>query len=89
MARSATAHAALDPETLQGAIKLRAHALDIPLSALAKCAGLKPSSIRARLSISRGKRALQPWQVTKIAQALELEPPVLHRLAARHEGWQV
>jgi len=89
MARSAAQHAALDRNTLLGAIKLRAHELDIPLTDLAAIVGLKPDSIRARLSISRGKRALQPWQVTRIAQALRMDPRDLHRLAAQHEGWQV
>lgn len=89
MARSAAAHAALKANTLHGAIKLRAHELNMPLTALAAACGLKPNSIRARLSISRGKRALQPWQVTRIAHALHVDPRELHRLAARHEGWQV
>lgn len=78
-----------DPTTLAGAIKLRAWDCGIPLTRLAPLVGMKPDSLRQRLSKTRGKRALQPWQVTKLARALGLEEAALHRLAAKHEGWKV
>lgn len=89
MARSASAHASLEPTTFHGAVKLRAHERDVSLAALGEFIGLKPDSVRARLCISRGKRALQPWQVTRIAEVLDMDVVELHRLAARHEGWRV
>lgn len=78
-----------DPTTLAGAIKLRAWDCGIPLTRLAPLVGMKPDSLRQRLSKTRGKRALQPWQVSKLARALGLEEADLHRLAAKHEGWKV
>lgn len=78
-----------DPKTLAGAIKLRAWDLGIPLTKLAPVAGMRPDSLRQRLSKCRGKRALQPWQVTAIASALKLDEGHLHALAAAHEGWKV
>lgn len=78
-----------DPGTLAGAIKLRAWDIGVTLTRLAPQVGMKPDSLRQRLSKARGKRALQPWQVTKLARALGLEEAALHRLAAKHEGWKV
>lgn len=78
-----------DPETFAGKVKLVAWQKDITLTSLAKVVGMKPDSIRARLSKSRGKRALQPAQVTALANALGIDKGELHRLAARHEGWDV
>lgn len=78
-----------DPATLSGAIKLRAWDLGIPLSNLAATVGMKPDSLRQRLSKCRGKRALQPWQVTALAMALQMDESHLHALAAAHEGWKV
>ncbi|MFC4727109.1 hypothetical protein [Coralloluteibacterium thermophilus] len=89
MARSRIQHAQLTPDTLAGAIKLRAEAADITLGELARVAGMRPNSLRARLSISRGKRALQPWQCSQIAKALSMDEQELHRLAAKQEGWKV
>ena len=81
---------ALPPkDTLAGAIKWAASAQGVMLKDLAAHAGLKPDSLRQRISITRGKRALQPWQVSKIAAALKLDEKELHRLAAQHEGWKV
>ncbi len=80
---------AYDPETLSGAIKLRAWDLGIPLTKLAPYVGMRPDSLRQRLSKTRGKRALQPWQVTVLARKLSLPEQELHRLAAKHEGWKV
>lgn len=78
-----------DPNTLAGAIKLRAWDMDISLTALSTVVGMRPDSLRQRLSKTRGKRALQPWQVTKLARALGLDEAHLHRLGARQEGWKV
>ncbi len=78
-----------DPKTLAGAIKLRAWDKNVYLTHLAPQVGLRPDSLRARLSKSRGKRALQPWQVSKLAAALDMDETELHRLAAQHEGWKV
>lgn len=89
MARSKTLHAALTKSTLAGRVKLRCEELNITLTQLAPIAGMKPNTIRARLSKSRGKRALQPWQVTAIAKALGLTEQELHRLGAQQEGWKV
>lgn len=79
----------LDTSTLAGAIKARCWDRDLTLGELAPRVGLKPGTLRARLSKCRGKRALQPWQVTAIAEVLEMEPADLHRLGARQEGWIV
>ena len=79
----------MDGSTLAGAIKLAAHAKGVSLASLGAVAGLKPDSVRARLSKSRGKRSLQPWQVTALARHLGLDEKHLHLLAARHEGWNV
>lgn len=89
MARSKTLHDALRPDTLAGAIKLRCEERGITLAQLAPFAGLRPDSLRARLCKSRGKRALQPWQVSNIAQRLGVPAEHLHQLAAQHEGWQI
>lgn len=70
-------------------VKLAAWQKDVTLTALAKAVGMKPDTIRARLSKSRGKRSLQPHQVTAIANHLGIDRQLLHRLAARHEGWDV
>jgi hypothetical protein len=78
-----------DPETLSGAIKLRAWECGVPLTKLAPLTGMRPDSLRQRLSKRRGKRALQPWQVTALAEALGLDETRLHRLAAKQEGWKV
>lgn len=75
-----------DPNTLSGAIKLRAWDLGLPLTRLAPLVGMKPDSLRQRLSITRGKRALQPWQVTALAKRLSMDEKKLHMLAAKHEG---
>ncbi|MGH8073672.1 MAG: helix-turn-helix domain-containing protein [Lysobacter sp.] len=89
MARSKAMHAALTGDTLAGRVKLRCEELNITLGELAPIAGMKPNTIRARLSKSRGKRALQPWQVTAIAKHLGLSNEKLHRLGAQQEGWKV
>ncbi|RRU17864.1 hypothetical protein EGJ34_06940 [Stenotrophomonas sp. 278] len=78
-----------DPTTLSGAIKLRAWDIGVPLTKLAPIVGMRPDSLRQRLSKTRGKRSLQPWQVTAIAKALGLDEKDLHTLAARHEGWKL
>lgn len=78
-----------NPDTLDGAIKLRAWDLNIPLTTLSPLVGMQPDSLRQRLSKTRGKRALQPWQVTRLARALGISETHLHRLGARHEGWKV
>lgn len=81
---------ALPPrDTLAGAIKWAASAQGIQLKALAPLVGMKPNSLRQRLSLTRGKRALQPWQVSAIARALRIDEAELHTIAARHEGWKV
>lgn len=79
----------LNPDTLAGAIKLRAWEQNKTLIELAPWVGMKPDSLRQRLSITRGKRALQPWQVSALAAALDMDATQLHRLAARHEGWKI
>jgi hypothetical protein len=78
-----------DPKTLAGAIKLRAWDIGVPLTALAPVVGMRPDSLRQRLSKARGKRALQPWQVSALAKALSMDERQLHALAAAHEGWKV
>ena len=78
-----------DPNTLAGAIKLRAWDRNVTLTSLAPLVGMKPNSLRQRLSKCRGKRALQPWQVTRLAQALDMDEQHLHALAAQHEGWKI
>lgn len=78
-----------DPATFAGRVKLAAWEKGITLTSLGKAVGLKPDSIRARLSIARGKRSLQPAQVTALAKALGINQRELHQLAARHEGWDV
>ncbi len=78
-----------DPETLAGAIKLRAWDLNIPLTALSPLVGMRPDSLRQRLSKTRGKRALEPWQVTRLAEALGLSEQRLHQLGAQHEAWKI
>ncbi len=78
-----------DPKTLSGRIKLRAWELDLPLTVLSKRLGLRPDTLRARLSASRGKRAMQPHQITRIAEILGIPEQELHQMAARHEGWKV
>lgn len=78
-----------DPETFAGMVKLSAWKKNVTLTSLGKVIGLKGDSIRARLSKSRGKRSLQPHQVTAIADHLGIDRQLLHRLAARHEGWDV
>ncbi|MHC1668143.1 hypothetical protein ACODUO_03185 [Stenotrophomonas maltophilia] len=78
-----------DPNTLSGAIKLRAWDLGLPLTKLAPLVGMKPDSLRQRLSKTRGKRALQPWQVTALAKRLAMDEKRLHTLAARYEGWNL
>lgn len=80
---------AYDPNTLSGAIKLRAWDLGVPLTRLAPLVGMKPDSLRQRLSKTRGKRALQPWQVTALAHRLSMDEKQLHLLAAKHEGWKL
>ncbi|WP_182656655.1 hypothetical protein [Stenotrophomonas lacuserhaii] len=80
---------AYDPNTLSGAIKLRAWDLGLPLTRLAPLVGMKPDSLRQRLSKTRGKRALQPWQVSVIAKRLSMDEKQLHVLAAKHEGWKL
>lgn len=70
-------------------VKLVAWQKNITLAALANAVGMKPNTIRPRLSKSRGKRAMQPHQVTAIADHLGIDRQLLHRLAARHEGWDV
>lgn len=82
-------HHGYDPATFAGKIKHAAWEKGVTLTSLAPVVGMKPDSIRARLSISRGKRALQPAQVTAIAKHLGIDRNELHRLAARHEGWDV
>jgi hypothetical protein len=89
MARSKVMHAALRPDTFAGAVKLRCDELNITLTQLAPVCGVKPDTIRARLSKSRGKRSLQPHQVTRIAAFLRMDVRRLHALAAPHEGWIV
>lgn len=89
MARSAAQHSALTRSTLAGAIKLRCEELNRTLASLGPCTGMRPDSIRARLSKARGKRALQPWQVSAIAVELGMDESELHALAAKHEGWKV
>lgn len=89
VARSSAQHAALTASTFAGAIKLRCEELNRTLGSIGRCAGMSANSIRARLSRSRGKRALQPWQVTAIARELAMDERILHTLAARHEGWKV
>lgn len=78
-----------DKATLHGAIKARCYELGVAVQALGPVAGMSKHSIHARLSISRGKRALQPWQVSAIAARLGMDETELHRLAAQHEGWKV
>ncbi len=81
---------ALPPrDTLAGAIKWAASAQGVQLKALAPLVGMKPDSLRQRLSSTRGKRALQPWQVTAIAKYLRIDEAQLHAIAARHEGWNI
>lgn len=77
------------PTTLAEAVKLRCHQVNKTLASVAPHAGIRPDTFRARLSKSRGKRSLQPWQVSAIAKHLGLDETELHRLAARHEGWKV
>ncbi|QNH21233.1 hypothetical protein HEP73_02145 [Xanthomonas sp. GW] len=78
-----------DPTTLSGAIKLRAWDRGVTLTKLAPLVGMRPDSLRQRLSKTRGKRSLQPWQVSVLARALAMDEQQLHRLAAKHEGWKV
>lgn len=78
-----------DPATLAGAIKRRAVEAGVPLTTLAPLVGMRPNSLRQRLSKCRGKRALQPWQVSALARRLGLNERELHVLAAKHEGWKV
>lgn len=82
-------YAGYDPQTFAGKVKMVCYEKGITLTSLAPVAGLKPDSIRARLCISRGKRSMQPAQVTAIADHLGIDRQLLHRLAARHEGWDV
>ena len=76
MARSRQLHATLRPDTFAGAIKLRAEEMDVTLAHLSGLCGMQPDSLRARLCKSRGKRALQPWQVTIIAALPRTDRPV-------------
>jgi len=89
MARAKALHNSLRRDTLSGAIKLRCEEVGVTLAELAPAAGIKPDSIRARLCKSRGKRALQPWQIDAIAKRLRMPAVELHRLAAKHEGWRI
>lgn len=79
----------IDPTTLAGYIKAACFKQGATLASLAPRLGMRPDSLRARLSKSRGKRSLQPWQVTVLAESLDIDIATLHRLAARHEGWHV
>lgn len=87
--RATRQHQRLTKRSFAGAVKLRCEELDKTLASLAPHVGMQPDSLRARLSKSRDKRALQPWQVSAIAVELALDEADLHRLAARHEGWKV
>lgn len=77
------------PDNLAGAVKLAAWEQGVTLTSLAPLVGMKADSLRQRLSKCRGKRSLQPWQVTKLAEALGINEQRLHQLAAQHEGWKV
>lgn len=89
MARTNAHHQQLDVRTFAGMVKVRAFEQDVTLRELAVEVGLRPGTLRGRLSKCRGKRALQPWQVTRIALRLRMDVRELHRLAAAHEGWDI
>lgn len=90
MARSKSLHDTLRRDTFAGAVKLRCEDLGVTLGSLSKRIGLSENSLRARLCNGlRGKRSLQPNQVTQVANELGLDVHELHRLAAKHEGWNI
>lgn len=89
MARSKKLHHALTRDTFVGAVKLRCDEMNRTLGSLGRAIGMSPDAVRARLSKARGKRSLQPWQVSALAIELGMDVRQLHRLAAKHEGWDV
>lgn len=72
--------------------ELRALIADRPIHVHAAVRDVGRASPGAFYAMLNGKRAVQPWMVETVVQALRLgdrERRRLHRMAAREAGWEI